>query len=95
MRRTVTLRDGDLLPDGGADAPVVRACPDGPWLVRGADGVADEEGQVHATTRPVVAVCACARTQRAPWCDGTHKVLRRSRVGQSDASSRPTKTPTA
>ena len=27
------------------------------------------------TTRPVVAVCACARSQRAPWCDGTHKVV--------------------
>ncbi len=70
----VRLEGGDLVADG--DGASVRACPDGPWLVRGADGVRDEDGVVHATRRPVVAVCACARSQRAPWCDGTHKVLR-------------------
>jgi hypothetical protein len=75
MSGTVRLHDGELS-TGETDA-VVRACPGGPWLVRGADGVETEDGSVHATTRPVVAVCACERTQRAPWCDGTHKVLRR------------------
>ncbi len=73
MSRAVRLDDGDLVPEG--DGPVVRACPGGPWLVRGADAVRDEDGALHATTRPVVAVCACARSQRAPWCDGTHKVV--------------------
>jgi hypothetical protein len=75
MTRTVTVRDDDLVPDEGADGPVVRACPGGPWLVRGADQVRDAEGLEHATTRPVVAVCACTRSQRPPWCDGTHKVV--------------------
>lgn len=54
----------------------VRACPGGPLLVRGADAVRDRDGQMHATTRPVVAVCACDKSQRMPWCDGTHKVVR-------------------
>ena len=54
----------------------VRACPDGPVLVRGADVVVDEEGAEHAVTRPVVAVCVCGRSARAPWCDGTHKSVR-------------------
>jgi CDGSH-type Zn-finger protein len=54
----------------------VRPCQDGPLLVRGADVVVDEQGVVHATTRPVVAVCACGKTSRSPWCDGTHKSLR-------------------
>jgi CDGSH-type Zn-finger protein len=53
----------------------VELCPDGPALVRGADEVVDSVGVVHATTRPVVAVCLCGRSQRAPWCDGTHKVV--------------------
>lgn len=52
--------------------------PDGPLLVRGADAVRDGDGTLHATTRPVVAVCTCAKSQRLPWCDGTHKVVRRS-----------------
>ena len=53
----------------------VIACPDGPFLVRGADRFIDAEGVVHSTTRPVVAVCRCGKTGRAPWCDATHKLL--------------------
>ena len=53
----------------------VEVCPGGPALVRGADEVLDESGRAHPTTRPVVAVCLCGRSQRAPWCDGTHKVV--------------------
>lgn len=52
------------------------ACPRGPVLLRGATSVADSEGRPHPVTRPVVAVCMCGKTQRDPWCDGTHKVLR-------------------
>jgi hypothetical protein len=61
----------------GAENVEVTACPDGPLLVRGADAVRDQGGELHPTTRPVVAVCACDKSQRMPWCDGTHKVLRR------------------
>ncbi len=53
------------------------ACPGGPLLVRGADAVRDTDGELHPTTRPVVAVCTCEKSQRLPWCDGTHKVVRR------------------
>jgi CDGSH-type Zn-finger protein len=52
-------------------------CPGGPVLVRGADVVTDEEGNRHQVTRPVVAVCVCGKSQRRPWCDGTHKVIPR------------------
>lgn len=61
----------------GADDVEVTPCPDGPLLVRGADAVRDKDGALHATTRPVVAVCTCDKSQRMPWCDGTHKVVRR------------------
>ena len=56
----------------------VTPCPDGPLLVRGADVVTDDEGNRHEVTRPVVAVCVCGKSQRRPWCDGTHKVIPRA-----------------
>jgi hypothetical protein len=55
----------------------VRACPDGPLLVRGAESVEDPDGVPHPVTRPVVAVCTCGKSARLPWCDSTHKSLRR------------------
>jgi CDGSH-type Zn-finger protein len=58
-------------------AVTVRMCPDGPMLVRGAERVVDLEGEEHEVTRPVVAVCACGKSQRMPWCDSTHKSIRR------------------
>ncbi|WP_231635278.1 CDGSH iron-sulfur domain-containing protein [Luteipulveratus halotolerans] len=54
----------------------VEQCPDGPLLVRGADTVRDAAGEEHVVRRPVVAVCVCGCSARAPWCDGTHKVRR-------------------
>jgi len=44
-------------------------------LLRGAAHVVDEDGEQHAVVRPVVAVCRCDKSARAPWCDGTHKLL--------------------
>ena len=53
----------------------VTLCPGGPMLLRGAAHVVDEDGEQHAVVRPVVAVCRCDKSARAPWCDGTHKLL--------------------
>jgi CDGSH-type Zn-finger protein len=53
----------------------VRRCPHGPLLVRGAEAVVDDHGVSHPVERPVVAVCACGKSQRQPWCDGTHKAI--------------------
>ena len=55
----------------------VQPCPDGPTLVRRADAIIDEDGVEHPVTRPVVAVCTCEKSQRLPWCDSTHKSVRR------------------
>ncbi|MFL6156766.1 MAG: CDGSH iron-sulfur domain-containing protein [Marmoricola sp.] len=52
--------------------------PGGPALVRGAASVEDAEGTAHEVHRSVVAVCTCGLTQRGPWCDATHKVVRNS-----------------
>ena len=56
---------------------VVRVVPDGPLLIRGADTIRDENGDDHPVTRPVVAVCACGKSARKPWCDSTHKAIPR------------------
>lgn len=53
---------------------VVLACPGGPLLVRGETEVVDADGERHTSPRPLTAVCRCARSTLAPWCDGSHKV---------------------
>ena len=62
----------------GDDVEVVRCGENGPALVRGAHLVRDQQGNEHPVTRPVVGVCMCGRSQRSPWCDGTHKFIKRS-----------------
>ncbi len=52
-----------------------RQVPGGPLLVRGAECVVDDDGTTHPVTRPVVAVCACGKSGRLPWCDSTHKSI--------------------
>jgi CDGSH-type Zn-finger protein len=55
----------------------IEECPAGPTLVRRADAILSEDGVEHPVLRPVVAVCTCEKSQRLPWCDSTHKALRR------------------
>jgi CDGSH-type Zn-finger protein len=56
--------------------PELRVCPDGPMLVRGAGTVTTEDGVEHRVGRPVIALCRCGLSSRAPYCDGTHKAQR-------------------
>jgi CDGSH-type Zn-finger protein len=66
-----------------AERPVtLTSCPDGPLLVRGADEVRDDQGVAHPVTRPVVALCRCDKSQRQPWCDGTHRAVARARAAR-------------
>lgn len=58
------------------DRPVrLTLCPGGPLLVDGEAEVTGTDGESHRTSRPVSAVCRCGASARAPWCDGTHKLL--------------------
>jgi CDGSH-type Zn-finger protein len=57
------------------DHPDVVICSGGPMLLRGDHLVADADGELHRTTRPVSAVCRCGKSANQPWCDATHKVL--------------------
>lgn len=61
-----------------SNSPDIILCPCGPMLVRGDHVIQDEDGNDHQTTRPVSAVCRCGKSQIKPWCDGTHKFLRKN-----------------
>ena len=54
-------------------------CPNGPRLVRQAARIEGPDGETHEVTRPVVAFCVYDLSQRAPWCDRTHKSIPRKR----------------
>jgi CDGSH-type Zn-finger protein len=48
---------------------------DGPYLVRGAFTLVDQDGNEIEVKRRVVALCRCGRSQIRPFCDGTHKAV--------------------
>ena len=47
--------------------------PGGPVLLEGPVDVEMPDGTVVHSDRPVVALCTCRRTRRAPWCDTSHR----------------------
>lgn len=57
-------------------AATVVACPDGPLLVRGDVRIVGPDGTEIPRHRRTVALCRCGRSGLAPWCDGTHKLVR-------------------
>jgi len=79
--------DGGYVVTSGPKIVHVTCCPDGPFLVRGADVIRDEDGVDHATQRPVVAVCRCGKSTRKPWCDGMHKLLPKTAPTPRDSAA--------
>lgn len=65
--------------DASESHPDVVLCPGGPMLLRGEHLVQDDEGNEYRTWRPVSAVCRCGGSGIKPWCDGTHKMMRKNR----------------
>lgn len=67
--------------EAGANGNVpvsLTACPGGPLLVRGDFEVVDSDGTPIPKNRETVALCRCGGSKIKPWCDGTHKLLKRS-----------------
>jgi len=58
-------------------AAQISLCPDGPLLVRGDVTLIDADGVEVPRPRAVLALCRCGRTAEAPFCDGSHKLIRR------------------
>ena len=57
---------------------VVTECLDGPVLVRGALTVRGADGQVLPVRRRCIALCRCEASTLMPYCDGSHRGVRRS-----------------
>jgi CDGSH-type Zn-finger protein len=51
----------------------VTVVPSGPVLVEGPVEVELPDGTLVRSDRPVVALCTCRRSRRAPFCDTSHR----------------------
>ena len=70
----------------GRDEPTrVVPVPGGPVLVSGPVEVEMPDGSIVRSDRPVVALCACRRSRRQPFCDTSHR--RRSRSSRAGSRS--------
>jgi CDGSH-type Zn-finger protein len=58
-------------------ATVITVCPAGPLLVRGEVSLQDSDGNDIPLRRSTIALCRCGKTSITPFCDGTHKLIRR------------------
>ncbi|MEU0842679.1 CDGSH iron-sulfur domain-containing protein [Streptomyces sp. NPDC005962] len=72
-----------------ASARRVLVDPEGPVLVEGPVEVVLDDGSTVRSDRVMVAVCACGRSGRYPWCDTSHRRPARTRDGcTGDGSTR-------
>lgn len=55
------------------DVRRVTPVPGGPVLVEGPVEVELPDGTLVRSDRPVVALCTCRRSRRAPFCDTSHR----------------------
>jgi CDGSH-type Zn-finger protein len=62
-------------PPREADPVTITPYPDGPYLVRGAFVVRDQEGKELPLRRRTIALCRCGKSRMRPFCDGTHKLI--------------------
>lgn len=71
------------------DRKIRRVTPvaEGPLLVEGPVEIVLPDGSVILCERPVVALCTCRRTLRAPFCDTSHRSRpRATRAARSNAT---------
>jgi CDGSH-type Zn-finger protein len=62
----------------------VTVVPGGPVLVEGPVELSTPEGELVRSDRFLVAVCACRRSKRFPFCDTSHR--KRVRTQADDGS---------
>nr|WP_240981771.1 MULTISPECIES: CDGSH iron-sulfur domain-containing protein [unclassified Streptomyces] len=57
--------------------------PEGPLLVEGPAEIVMPDGTVIRCERPVMALCTCRRSLRAPFCDTSHRRRTRRSPGKA------------
>ncbi|MFF1509587.1 CDGSH iron-sulfur domain-containing protein [Streptomyces sp. NPDC058326] len=70
--------------------PRVQPLTEGPLLLEGPADIVMPDGSVVHCDRPVLALCTCRRSLRAPFCDTSHRPrLRRGPRGTTARAPRP------
>ncbi|MEU7293633.1 CDGSH iron-sulfur domain-containing protein [Streptomyces exfoliatus] len=89
-------RDTGASPEGArarTSPPRVQPLLEGPLLMEGPADIVMPDGSVVHCERPVMALCTCRRSLRAPFCDTSHRprlrrapsaVAQRRRAGAPD-----------
>ncbi len=70
----------------------MRVVPGGPVLVEGPVELVTPDGETVTSDRFLVAVCACRRSKRFPFCDTSHRRKVRS-AGEADQPVRAATSP--
>ncbi|MFI0986999.1 CDGSH iron-sulfur domain-containing protein [Streptomyces exfoliatus] len=81
-RDTGTSREGTR---SRTSAPRVQPLLEGPLLMEGPADIVMPDGSVVHCERPVIALCTCRRSLRAPFCDTSH----RPRLRRAPSSGAP------
>ncbi|MER5307522.1 CDGSH iron-sulfur domain-containing protein [Streptomyces sp. NPDC002773] len=73
-------------------APRVQPLTEGPLLMEGPADIVMPDGSVVHCDRPMMALCTCRRSLRAPFCDTSHRprLRRGSRTSTTRAPGEPT-----
>ncbi|MER5203750.1 CDGSH iron-sulfur domain-containing protein [Streptomyces sp. NPDC002825] len=82
--------DGPGITRSRTPLPRFRPLPDGPLLVEGPAEIVMPDGSVIRCERPVMALCTCRRSLRAPFCDTSHRPRLRPLSGPAKAKARET-----
>lgn len=61
--------------DDGLKEVVVRATPNGPYIVQGRIELLDTVGDRYSLTKDNIALCRCGQSSNKPFCDGTHSKI--------------------
>lgn len=69
-----------------SDKPTIECRPNGPFLVKGLERLANSRGEGLAVA-PAIALCRCGGSANKPFCDGTHKKNGFADARLSDGSS--------
>jgi len=79
----VPAYEGQPMDDQATSVPAaqISLCQDGPMLIRGDITLIGVDGAEIPRTRAVMALCRCGKTAEAPFCDGTHKLIRNHTPG--------------
>ncbi|MEU5219663.1 CDGSH iron-sulfur domain-containing protein [Streptomyces sp. NPDC020807] len=65
----------------------IQPLPEGPLLVEGPAEIVMPDGSVILCERPMMALCTCRRSLRAPFCDTSHRPRLRRRTGKPRAGA--------